>query len=192
MTAKAPPPVASFFWRRLDGRGHDSCRLLELPNRWRLSGAAVFAEAGLNCHLHYIVDAEADFRATRADVAGYVGNREIHLKIRSPGFGKWQIVGRRSGAISGCPDVDLGFTPATNLLPIRRLGLRVGEAADAPAAYLSFPKMTLIKLPQRYERVARDRYAYAAPTVGYAGTLRTSRIGAVVHYPDLFELVSPR
>jgi hypothetical protein len=42
------------------------------------------------------------------------------------------------GAGEGCLDIDLGFSPSTNLLPIRRLTLAVGEAATVRAAWLPF------------------------------------------------------
>ena len=91
-----------------------------------------------------------------------------------------------------CIDVDLGFTPATNLIVLRRLALGIGDQADAPAAYLAFPALRLVALPQTYRRLSRTRYAYAAPTEGYAGTLQVSPLGAVVDYPGRFELVPAR
>lgn len=36
--------------------------------------------------------------------------------------------------VAGLVDVDLGFTPASNLLAIRRFDLGIGEATPAPAA----------------------------------------------------------
>ena len=39
-----------------------------------------------------------------------------------------------SAHLDGCPDVDFGWTPATNTVPIRRLGLEVGETASITAA----------------------------------------------------------
>jgi uncharacterized protein len=91
-----------------------------------------------------------------------------------------------------CIDVDLGFTPATNLIAIRRLSLKVGESAEAPAAYLEFPRMRWVKLPQSYRRISRGAYEYESPTVGYAGTLEVSPVGAVTHYPGLFTAWSSR
>ena len=91
--------------------------------------------------------------------------------------------------MSDCLDVDLGFTPATNLLVLKRLGLRVGERAEAPAAYLKFPGMRLVRLPQTYERSSRGSYDYAAPTVGYAARLDVDRTGAILQYPRLFSRV---
>ena len=50
--------------------------------------------------------------------------------------------------VAGLVDVDLGFTPASNLLAIRRFDLGIGEATPAPAAYLTFPELRLVRLDQ--------------------------------------------
>lgn len=101
----------------------------------------------------------------------------------------WTLIGKSIKHVAGCIDVDLGFTPATNLIVIRRLSLEVGQSAKAPAAYLLFPKMRMLKLPQTYCRVGRTECEYTAPTVGYSGTLEISTDGAVINYPGLFEQV---
>jgi hypothetical protein len=90
-------------------------------------------------------------------------------------------------SVRGCVDIDLGFTPSTNLIVLRRLSLKVGQRAEAPAAYLQFPEMGLALLPQTYRRIGRSEYEYEAPTVGYSGTIKVSSSGAVIRYPGLFE-----
>lgn len=177
---------AAFLWRKVDSPGHDSCRFFSVANGYRLLGAAVFLEGGQACHLQYDVVADAGFRTTRAAVAGFVGNQSVNVRISARGK-HWQVDGKSMPALAGCLDVDLGFTPATNLLPLRRLALRVGQEADAPAAYLAFPAMQFTLLPQRYKRLSGTDYDYQAP--GYRGTLRVSAIGAVEQYPGLFELL---
>jgi uncharacterized protein len=89
---------------------------------------------------------------------------------------------------AGCIDVDLNFTPATNLIAIRRLALGVGHKSDAPAAWLRFPEYTLERLEQRYYRVSLDTYDYQAPRVGYSGLLQVSDIGFVTQYPGCWAL----
>lgn len=179
-------PAASFFWRKLDRPGYDSCRLFKLANGWRLSGAAVFWETGKPCHFRYEVAVDSAWRTRSASVSGYLGNKPIQLRISSARNGGWRVGGQLQAGIVGCIDVDLGFTPATNLLALRRLGLRVGQSAEAPAAYLEFPGMRWVKLPQSYRRIARRMYEYEAPTVGYAGTLEVSSLGGIIQYPGLF------
>ncbi|HEX9171501.1 MAG TPA: putative glycolipid-binding domain-containing protein [Telluria sp.] len=184
MNNDAAPAV--FLWRKLDSPGHDSCRFFSLADGYRLLGAAVFLEAGQACQLQYDVVADAGFRTTRAAVAGFVGNQPVDVRISATGQ-HWEVDGKRVPALAGCLDVDLGFTPATNLLPLRRLALHVGQEADAPASYLAFPAMQFTLLPQHYHRLSGAYYDYLAP--GYRGTLRVSAMGAVEHYPGLFELL---
>jgi uncharacterized protein len=182
--------TAAFFWRKVDHPGHDSCRLFKLANGWRLSGAAVFWDEGRPCHFQYEVSADAAWRTRSATVSGYLGNKAVDLRIRSPGAGRWQVNGIPKENVTGCVDVDLGFTPATNLIALRRLSLKTGQRAEAPAAYLQFPEMRLVLLPQTYLRMGRTMYQYEAPTVGYSGTLHVSPTGAVIQYPGLFELMA--
>lgn len=189
MPERPASPTASFFWRKLDHPGHDSCRLFKLTGGWRLSGAAVFLHGRRACHFVYDVITDAAFRTRSAAVSGYLGKRQLELRIRSTGAGRWRVDGVPNAGVAGCIDVDLGFTPATNLIAIRRLALPVGEHAQAPAAYLTLPSLRLTTLPQRYERTGRGEYAYEAPSVGYRGTLKVAASGAVIDYPGLFELV---
>jgi hypothetical protein len=182
-------PIAAFFWRKLDHPGHDSCRLFRLSDGWRLSGSAVFWD-GRPCHFQYEVVTDAAWRTRRASVAGFLGNKAIDVHISSAGSGNWRIAGKPQNNIAGCIDVDLGFTPATNLTVLRRLSLKVGQRAEAPAAYLEFPRMRFVRLPQTYFRVGRTEYAYKAPTVGYSGTLHVTPSGVVTRYPGLFERVT--
>ena len=182
-------PSAAFFWRKLDHPGYDSCRLFQLTNGWRLSGVAVFWGGRYPCHFHYEVVTDSAWRTRRAGVNGYLGNRAINMRINAAG-NRWKVNSELQDNIAGCLDVDLGFTPATNLIAIRRLSLKVGQYAEAPAAYLAFPTMHFVKLAQTYYRTGRNEYEYEAPTVGYAGTLQVTSSGAIVHYPGLFELTT--
>jgi hypothetical protein len=182
-------PLAVFFWRKVDSPGHDSCRFFKLEEGYRLLGAAVFLESRRVCHLQYDVMADPGFRTKSASVAGFVGKWPVDVRIRASGGDRWEVDGKDDPRIAGCLDVDLGFTPATNLLPLRRLALRVGQEAEAPAAYLAFPAMQFMLLPQHYKRRSRTEYDYESSSLGYRGTLRVSPIGAVVEYPGLFESV---
>jgi hypothetical protein len=100
---------------------------------------------------------------------------------------RWQINGTDQPEVAGCIDVDLNFTPATNLIAIRRLALAVGDASDAPAAWLRVPELTLERLEQRYHRVGLDIYDYEAAGTGYAASLQVSDVGFVTRYPGLWE-----
>jgi hypothetical protein len=185
-------PIAVFLWRKVDHPGCDSCRLFKLSNGWRLTGAAIFWEGDKSCHLQYDVSVDAAWRTRRANVWGYIDRKSIDIRVTSAGAARWRLNGVLIKGVTGCIDIDLGFTPATNLIVLRRLALKIGQHAEAPAAYVQFPEMRLVRLPQSYQRIGPTAYEYAAPTVGYAGTLQVLSSGAVRQYPGLFELVSDR
>ncbi|MER8463681.1 putative glycolipid-binding domain-containing protein [Mesorhizobium sp. M1409] len=71
-------------------------------------------------------------------------------------------------------------------MAIRRFDLGIGEATPAPAAYLTFPEIKLVRLEQSYRRLDEARYAYAAPMFGYDKVLEVSPRGFVVDYPGLW------
>jgi hypothetical protein len=89
--------------------------------------------------------------------------------------------------LGACPDLDFGFTPATNLPPLRRLALEVGQAAAAPAAWLDVAAEMLTLLPQRYGRRTEALYWYESPSVAYAVLLEVTPEGFVRRYPGLWE-----
>jgi uncharacterized protein len=184
-----PIPAATFFWRKIDLPGHDICQLFRLDRGWCISGTSLFLDRK-PCHLHYKVYTDTAWRTRSAFIHGFRGKKAVELRIRRVDSGRWQINNNISkDDLTDCIDIDLGFTPATNMIVIRRLALKVGQRAEAPAAYLQFPKLQLVKLPQTYVRIGRDRYQYDAPTVRYSGILRVSTIGSVTEYPGLFEQI---
>jgi hypothetical protein len=187
---KMTKPIAIFLWRKADHSGHDICRLFKLANGWRLTGAAIFWDNSKPCHIEYDVAVDVGWKTRLAKVSGYIGKKVLDLHIASAAAARWKLNGVLTKSVTGCVDVDLGFTPATNLIAIRRLALKVGQGAEAPAAYLQFPEMRLVKLPQNYFRIGRSEYEYEAPTVNYSGTLQVLPSGAVSRYPGLFELMA--
>ena len=183
-----PKLVACFLWRRLDQPGHDCCRLYQLAAGWKLRGMAVFRESGQPCNFAYEVVADSAWKTRSATITGVRGRKEFAMRVRRAADGKWRVGEEVQHAVANCADIDLGFTPATSMLAVRRLSLRIGEQAEAPAAWLALPSMKLRVLPQTYLHSTKFEYDYEAPTVGYKGRLQVSRLGAVVLYPGLFEL----
>ncbi|MDQ0571839.1 hypothetical protein QFZ42_003673 [Variovorax paradoxus] len=180
--------VASILWRRLDAPGHDACRLERNANAWQLDGAAVFRlEDHRIAQLHYRVRCDLHWHAQWGTVRGWLGGTAIDLSIARDARGHWKLNDEAVPDLSHCVDLDLGFTPATNLLQLRRLNLSKGEGADAPAAWVDLDGGgVLSELMQRYERTGEDEYAYDAKRFDYAATLRATPEGFVRDYPGLW------
>jgi hypothetical protein len=179
---------AAMLWRRLDAAGHDACRLVEgTDGGFRLDGAATFLLEGQIACLQYRVDCDGRWRAREGTVQGWIGPAEIQLRVARSTAGLWSLNGRTIAGCDDCLDLDFGFTPATNLLQVRRLALEVGQAADVPVAWLDAAAGTLDRLEQRYQRRAAEVYRYEARRFNYAARLQINGDGFVVKYPGLWE-----
>jgi len=178
--------VATAFWQRLDTEGHDACSLIRTRDGWRLAGCAVFDHGGKACRLAYTVDCDAGWRTLAASVAGSVGFEELLFGIERTQRGDWLLNGVAQPTAKGCIDLDLGFTPATNLIAIRRLDPGDEAETPAPAAYYLEFTLELGLLNQTYRRTGRERLHYRSPAYGYDETLTVSDVGFVTHYPGLW------
>lgn len=178
------------LWRRLDLPGHESASLERADGGWRLAGAAIFTDGDRLCRLYYQVACDHAWRTTGARVAGWMGDDAVEVVIEADGAGRWRLNGRECPQVEGCIDVDLSFSPSTNLLPIRRLGLEVGEEAAVRAAWLRFPGFTLEPLEQRYRRTGEHAWRYESAGGAFVRDLTVDDVGFVVRYPGLWEAAS--
>jgi hypothetical protein len=175
------------LWRRLDQPGYESARLLDVGSRWRLTGTAVFSHEGNACSLAYVVDCDAAWQTISASISGWVRARSIDLHVVANEARRWRLNDIECPAVAGCFDIDLAFSPSTNMLPIRRLRLQPGQAAEVRAAWLKFPELTLEPLEQVYRRIDATTYAYESGGGVFKMTLRTNAAGFVTSYPGLWE-----
>lgn len=178
---------ASIIWRRLDISGHDACTLYERRGGFELDGCALFVHEGAPARLNYKLVCDGSWRTLRGRVDGVVGGRVMDIVIERSAEGVWTRNGAIVSGLNGCVDLDLGFSPASNLCQLRRLNLADGNAADAPVAWLDVSSNTLSVLAQRYERRAKLTYWYEAPRFDYAALLEVNEVGFVLRYPGLWE-----
>jgi hypothetical protein len=175
------------LWRRVDEPGHESARLVYHEPFWQLGGMAVFAAEGKACRLEYSIACDAAWRTLHVDVAGWVGPRRIRFHLVANPQRIWQLDGRPCPEVAGCLDVDLSFSPATNLLPIRRLALQPGQSAPVRAAWVSFPAFGIEPLDQVYRRIGETSYHYEAADGTFATDFEVNAAGFVTRYPGRWE-----
>jgi uncharacterized protein len=176
----------SILWRRLDQPGHESGRLVGRGSAWQLSGTAVFAHTRQACRLEYLVVCDAAWRTVSGRVAGWIGDETVEIELSVDSARQWRLNGTACPAVAGCVDLDLGFSPSTNLLPIRRLGLAIGQEAEVRAAWLGLPDLALAPLDQLYRRIDRATYRYESAGGRFVTELEVNASGFVTRYPDFW------
>ena len=169
--------MSTILWRRLDRPGHEVARV----DGTNIAGTAVFAHDGEPCVLSYTVACDDSWRTRAATVHGFVGSREIDVRIVVDGE-RWLLNGAEVEAVRGCVDVDFNFSPSTNLLPIRRGAIRT----NVVAAWLRFPSFELQPLEQSYEQIGDRVYRYASAT-GFTADIEVNDDGLPTRYPQLCE-----
>ncbi|GHJ18047.1 putative glycolipid-binding domain-containing protein [Micromonospora sp. AKA38] len=90
-------------------------------------------------------------------------------------------------------DVDLGGSPLTNTLPIRRIGLGrlpADLATSVTVVWVLLPGLTVLPAEQVYTSLGPGRVRYAGD--GFTADLEVDPEGFVVRYPGLAERVDPR
>ena len=126
-------------WRQLDGSGMEHCRLTEDFDIPSLDGAVVVVDASVPWRLDFGIACDGHWRTRAVSVRAVEGVTDQLLNLAADDRRRWTVDGAARGDLDGCLDVDLGFSPSTNTLPIRRLGLGVDQAMTIDVAWVEFP-----------------------------------------------------
>lgn len=174
----------SILWRRLDTKGLEAARVYGDDDGWYLDGAAIFLHEGDPCRLEYFIECDPEWRTMSATIDGWVGDEVITREIEVSEDGIWYLDDEEIKEVEGCVDIDLNFSPITNLLPLRRLELKNGESKKVSAAWLRFPSFKLERLDQSYTRIDDSTVRYESRDGEFVRDLKVNSAGLVTEYPD--------
>jgi hypothetical protein len=170
-------------WRRSDDIETDEhCTLTVRDSGLSLVGTVLGAEAGAPVRIEYRVLADAAGFTTATHVRELRGFETRTLALERDAKGNWTIDGKAVRSLKGCTDVDLGCSPSTNTLPIRRLRLAPGKAATIKAAWVRFPELVVVKAAQTYARLDEFTWRYASGS--FEADLTVDEDGLVAVYAD--------
>ncbi len=178
------------LWRRIDTPGHDACRLEQNSAGWSVEGAAVFRHPSGPACIAYSVQCDHQWRTMSGWVRGVLGQRPIEYRVAHRGA-TWTLNETPVPGLEALLDLDLGFTPATNLQQLRRVSIGQDEARGLPVAWLDVDAGALTELAQLYRRRGEAAFWYEAPSVGYQGLIELAPNGFIRNYPRLWEAEPP-
>lgn len=178
--------VATAHWRALDREGEDKCRLARMGGGWMLVGHARFRDAQGPAALDYVIRCDAGCYTLTCDVSGTHGGADIALRLERGSDG-WLVNDVPRPDLHEAVDVELAFSPATYLMPIRRLP-EVG-AIDICSAWLRLPGPKVDPLNQTFRRERGGFVHYAAQETGVSTHIAVDDNGFVTDYPGRWEAV---
>jgi len=199
--------TTALFWRRTDTAGAEHAICLERGGL-RARGTALCATpVPYACRYEVLTD-EA-WATTRCEVtvegAGFV--RSVRLERAA---GRWRVTATEQGSLDaallaagharanqpGCEeplrlstalDIDLGGSPLTNTLPIRRLGLleQPGQRHDVEVAWILVPSLEVVPSTQTYQAERDGVVRFASGS--FTAHITVDERGYVREYPGLAE-----
>lgn len=180
----------SVRWSACDGNGMEHCDITISGNGIIIEGI-VAGDRKSSYGAWYRVGTDERFRTRNVQVR-YVGGPSLHIISDEKGI--WHDVENDKQLIQlqGCRDVDIGFTPATNMLPLRRLKLAEKESQSIKVAYIPLPEeisenFEPVAVSQRYTCLEPERvYRYEGIFRDFTADLSIDDTGIIENYPGLF------
>lgn len=149
-------------WRRSGGSETDEhCTLTLRDSGLSLVGTVLGAENGVPIRIEYRILTDAAGLTTAVHVRDLRGFEQRTLTLARNAKGGWTVDGRPAPSLRGCTDVDLGCSPSTNTLPVRRLRLGFGVSRTIRAAWVRFPELSVEKAEQTYARLDESTWRYS-------------------------------
>jgi uncharacterized protein len=186
----------NIMWTPWERPGLEHLRLVQGDDLILADGLiiGVAEEDGRSFRAHYTIQCNPRWhvRELRIDMLDTANRR---LDLMSDGAGHWfDGAGEPLPGLVGCFDVDISATPFTNTLPIRRLALPPGAAADINVVFITLPELTVTLGMQRYACLASDnagaRYRFESRSHNFTAELPVDEHGLVQDYPGLFRRVA--
>ena len=174
-------PRTDVLWRSNVLGSLERCAIRDDPGTESIEGTAVLSRHDAPASIAYVIDTAADWSVVAARIAITAGRGSRVILIQRTD-GEWFVDETHRPDLAQCTSLDLGWSPATNTLPLRSTPLAIGESASAHAAWLRFPELDVVSSEQTYARLAADRVRYDSAT--FSAELLITDFDVVTNYGD--------
>lgn len=171
----------TIVWRRLSDGGLEYCNI-SFANATTIRGKVISIGEPTNSFIDYQVTCDDQGNTSEVSIVFQQEDRNEKMRLIRNDKNRWQVNGHEMKDLSGILDIDIGVTPSTNVLPIRRFNLAVGESRIFTAAWVRFPQLTVQPLRQEYTRIDEHTYRYTSIDSGYTALLQVNAYGIVGGY----------
>jgi hypothetical protein len=181
--------VCAGLWHWLQSPGLERFEFVRAGDEWIFRGTILALAGNAAAEARYEIACDQLFRTRRANILlrDSTGERTLKIDARD---GRWFENGRENQTVNGAIDIDLGWSPSTNTLLIRRLNLEIGQTSgEFGAAWVRFPELTLQPLPQEYFRLAGRQYRYSSRGGAFVANLLVDDDDLVLDYEGFWRRI---
>lgn len=183
------------MWVSMDERAFEYVRLQACKDAVTADGWIIHLGEE-SYRIQYRIECDSQWRARKLEMIR-LGENPGSLSLVSDGFGHWtDDRGVPVAPLTGCIDVDIYASPFTNTLAIRRLALKLQQAKEINAIFVTLPDLSVSAVPQRYTLLTTDQagaiYRYEGLNSGFRTDLPVDSDGLVIEYPGFFKRIWTR
>ena len=190
MTDPTQKTLRRVIWRRiLDDHSFEECVVTAVPDGYGITGHVIAAQDGVPLIVDYEIRCDQAWSARSVAVEQRLSETQRRLRLERTGDG-WLVDGARDARLDGCAEPDLGVTPSTNALAIRRLDLAIGQAAEIKCAWVKFPALSVEPSLQRYERLGERDYRYTNVASGFTALVEVDALALPVTYESIWTRIA--
>jgi hypothetical protein len=164
----------------------ERCSFLEENNQKRLEGTVLTLMSTGPAEIRYVVICDMRWRTRRCKARIECAGAPRRIELEVDDQGSWTENGIRMDEFNGISDVDLGFSPSTNTLPVRRLALKIGQVARILVVWLRFPELDIIRAEQVYTRMTGNAYRFETGAGDFSTSLEVDESGIITRYGDIW------
>ncbi len=169
------------LWLSAELGSAELCNVRTGPGNPILESTTLLSFNDLPARIDYTISTNVEWETQEVRIELSAGGHRQAITLERDERG-WAVDGSRRPDLDACIDVDLGWTPATNMLPLRRNPLDIGHAHQSAAAWVRFPELDVVVSEQLYTRLASDRFRYQSST--FEAELLVTSDGVVTDYGD--------
>ena len=178
------------MWVSLDERVFEHLRLVSDHDGILAEGLIIHLDTKESFRLRYRIHCDLQWQVRSLKLENLDQPPQL-LVLQSDGNGNWtNAQGEVISSLKGCRDVDIYYSPFTNTLAIRRLGLKPNESTEINVAFINAVDMKVNAVRQRYTLLQATPngglYRYESLTSGFATELPVDSDGLVLDYPNFF------
>lgn len=175
------PDRVDVLWRSAELRSNEFCTVQFTAGAVSLESTTLLVHRDLPARIEYTIETNARSETERVGIELSAGGHRDTITLEK-GDGGWVVNGLLRPDLERCIDVDLGWTPATNLLPLRRHSIEVGESMMTAAALVRYPELDVVHSDQTYTRLDGRLVRYQSGT--FEADLTVTPDGIVTKYGD--------
>jgi hypothetical protein len=174
--------ICAGLWQWVQSPGLERFEFSRIGDEWVFRGTILTLSHDAPAEMRYEIACDRSFRTKNAKISLVDASGERTLKIDARD-GRWFENGRENQIVNGAIDIDLGWSPSTNTLPLKRLKLEIGQSSgEFVAAWVRFPELTLQPLRQEYLRLGDRQYRYSSRGGAFVAKLTMDKDDLVMDY----------